>query len=159
MVEQIEAACRNIGYDSSCGACAEMFFTGSNCHEHDASCKTSMALRSPAQEGVGWSDVVENLKDANRRLARVEAYTGHWSTPWVGANQPDWYECACCGAKAGTPHRLPCPLVGWRPRHIPSSETKDCRTTCEYFPDECGGAHVGPCPHYKGRKPSSEEVK
>lgn len=38
--DQIEVACRNIGYDLTCGACAELFYTGEQLHAHDTWCKT-----------------------------------------------------------------------------------------------------------------------
>ena len=33
-LSDVETACRNIGYDSSCGACASFFFTGASFEEH-----------------------------------------------------------------------------------------------------------------------------
>ena len=41
-------ACKNIGYDLTCGACAELFFTGVRLHRHDDACAT-----------VGKSDELE----------------------------------------------------------------------------------------------------
>jgi hypothetical protein len=38
--EQLTQACKNIGFDLTCGACAEQFFTGSRMHDHDKSCST-----------------------------------------------------------------------------------------------------------------------
>jgi hypothetical protein len=39
-------ACENIGYDLTCGACAERFFTGGSWgSEHDTSCATIPALK------------------------------------------------------------------------------------------------------------------
>jgi len=38
--EQLKQACRNIGYDLTCGACASLFYTGMNTYEHDSSCST-----------------------------------------------------------------------------------------------------------------------
>lgn len=44
--EQAVIACRNIGYDLTCGACAERFFTGGWWGgEHDPSCETIPALK------------------------------------------------------------------------------------------------------------------
>lgn len=37
---ELEAACRNIGFDITCGACAAVFFTGIGASEHDAHCST-----------------------------------------------------------------------------------------------------------------------
>jgi hypothetical protein len=39
--EQLHQACANIGYDITCGACAELFFTGVCMHPHDPSCTTT----------------------------------------------------------------------------------------------------------------------
>jgi len=38
--EDLVRACRNIGYDLRCGACAEFFFTGALMHAHDPLCST-----------------------------------------------------------------------------------------------------------------------
>lgn len=38
--EQISVACRNVGINLQCGACAEMFYTGSTTIEHDHSTLT-----------------------------------------------------------------------------------------------------------------------
>lgn len=37
---QLTVACQNIGYDLRCGACAELFFTGSRLNAHDEGCTT-----------------------------------------------------------------------------------------------------------------------
>jgi hypothetical protein len=40
--EQLVAACKNIGFDLTCGTCAEIFYTGgSSGHAHDPSCFTA----------------------------------------------------------------------------------------------------------------------
>lgn len=39
---EVVRACKNIGYDLECGACAALFFTGSNDYEHKADCKTEL---------------------------------------------------------------------------------------------------------------------
>lgn len=39
--QELEQACRNIGFDLTCGACAERFFTGGSWSgEHDRVCQT-----------------------------------------------------------------------------------------------------------------------
>jgi hypothetical protein len=39
--EQLVAACKNIGFDLTCGACACLFYTGHDCvYEHDSKCWT-----------------------------------------------------------------------------------------------------------------------
>jgi len=44
--EDAIVACRNIGYDLSCGACAERFFTGGWWgSEHDEGCETIPELK------------------------------------------------------------------------------------------------------------------
>ncbi len=48
--EQAIQACRNIGFDLTCGACAEQFFTGSAMHKHDPGCKTMKPIRSQVAE-------------------------------------------------------------------------------------------------------------
>jgi hypothetical protein len=48
-MKDIEIACRNIGYDLSCGACAEIFFTGGSWGSaHDPTCST----KQPRKLGV-----------------------------------------------------------------------------------------------------------
>jgi len=48
--EEIEVACKNIGYDLSCGACAERFFTGGSWGtEHEETCATLAALKSTSR--------------------------------------------------------------------------------------------------------------
>ena len=37
---ECEIACRNIGYDLRCGACAEQFYTGARGHACDFYCST-----------------------------------------------------------------------------------------------------------------------
>ena len=52
---EIKEACKNIGYDIGCGACAELFFTGSCGHECDPECTsiTSINPRRPLIVKVG----------------------------------------------------------------------------------------------------------
>lgn len=35
---EVERACANVGIDLQCAACAELFFTGSTTHKHEAKC-------------------------------------------------------------------------------------------------------------------------
>lgn len=44
--DELVAACKNIDFDLTCGACACVFFTGHNIYDHDASCKTPPERRS-----------------------------------------------------------------------------------------------------------------
>jgi hypothetical protein len=44
--DEVVIACENIGYDLTCGACAERFFTGGSWgSEHDEGCATLPALK------------------------------------------------------------------------------------------------------------------
>lgn len=44
---QLKEACKNIGFDLRCGACAEVFFTGGSWgHEHDEGCETRYKYRA-----------------------------------------------------------------------------------------------------------------
>ena len=49
--DELIAACKNVGFDLSCGACACAFFTGhGGVYEHDAGCFTPKAVdRSAAK--------------------------------------------------------------------------------------------------------------
>jgi hypothetical protein len=38
--EEMVVACRNIGFDLTCGACASLFYTGTAPYAHDTSCQT-----------------------------------------------------------------------------------------------------------------------
>src|ERR1700677_5417728 len=40
-LDEVEKACKNIGFDLSCGRCAGILFTGSAAEEHDVGCTTS----------------------------------------------------------------------------------------------------------------------
>lgn len=39
--DEILAACRNLGYDLTCGQCASVFYTGAGTCPHDSSCSTT----------------------------------------------------------------------------------------------------------------------
>jgi len=41
--EETIVACKNIGFDLTCGACASLFYTGTSPYQHDAACKTESA--------------------------------------------------------------------------------------------------------------------
>lgn len=53
--EQLVQACKNIGFDLTCGGCAEQFYTGSRMHAHDESCATVKS--PPAAAGDQVTDV------------------------------------------------------------------------------------------------------
>lgn len=38
--DEIVIACKNIGFDIECGACAGLFYTGTSLGEHDPGCRT-----------------------------------------------------------------------------------------------------------------------
>ncbi len=38
--EELVVACRNIGYDLTCGQCASVFYTGAGTYPHDDTCGT-----------------------------------------------------------------------------------------------------------------------
>lgn len=40
-LDEIILACKNIGYDLKCGACAEVFFTGATLASHEAECSSA----------------------------------------------------------------------------------------------------------------------
>lgn len=46
--DELVVACNNIGYDLTCGACAELFYTSVRLHPHDEGCKTIGANNSNA---------------------------------------------------------------------------------------------------------------
>jgi hypothetical protein len=57
-LDVVIAGCKNLGYDLTCGACAEVFFTGGCMSEHDPGCSTVWGLRcqSPSiVEGPEWT--------------------------------------------------------------------------------------------------------
>jgi hypothetical protein len=43
---ELVAACRNIGFDLTCGQCASIFYTGVGVHPHDEACATVRASGS-----------------------------------------------------------------------------------------------------------------
>jgi hypothetical protein len=46
-VKEIEVACRNIGFDLTCGSCASLFYTGSSTYRHDTTCTTTLSKTEP----------------------------------------------------------------------------------------------------------------
>jgi hypothetical protein len=59
-VEKMVDACRNIGHDLLCGACASVFFTGASTATHDPTCRTR-------REDGRWSH-------CDRRLDELDNY-------------------------------------------------------------------------------------
>ncbi len=55
--DDLKQACKNIGFDLSCGACAEVFFTGSSSHSHADSCATHSEAR-------GFAETIDNVREA-----------------------------------------------------------------------------------------------
>ena len=56
-VEEMTIALKNIGFDLSCGACAELFYTGSRMHDHDERCFTN-------NEATAFAEVIDNVRAA-----------------------------------------------------------------------------------------------
>ena len=50
---EIEQACRNIGYDLSCGACASQFYTGSTLGPHTCARATKYGIAHPSGRPLG----------------------------------------------------------------------------------------------------------
>ena len=55
--DDLNQACKNIGFDLSCGECAAIFFTGSGGYSHDDSCTTHSAAR-------GYAETIDNVREA-----------------------------------------------------------------------------------------------
>lgn len=55
--DELRQACKNIGFDLTCGACGELFFTGSTSHSCDATCFTQSEAR-------GYAEVIDNVREA-----------------------------------------------------------------------------------------------
>ena len=55
--DALQQACKNIGFDLSCGECAAIFFTGSGGYSHDDSCTTHSAAR-------GYAETIDNVREA-----------------------------------------------------------------------------------------------
>lgn len=52
--DELLMACRNIGHDITCGACASLFYTGYGAYSHDKDCLTSAAPILPRDLIVEW---------------------------------------------------------------------------------------------------------
>lgn len=55
--DDLKQACRNIGFDLSCGECAAIFFTGSGGYSHSDSCTTHSEAR-------GFAETIDNVREA-----------------------------------------------------------------------------------------------
>lgn len=64
--DTIEAGCRNIGHDMTCGACAEIFWTGSTLASH--TCKAPPAQAIIVQYGVGMVTIEEHARAVREAL-------------------------------------------------------------------------------------------
>jgi hypothetical protein len=69
--DQIVAACENIGYDLTCGRCAEVFYTGGSGAPHDEGCKA----RTECEAANRLRGVLPHLKIATE-MARIEMPDG-----------------------------------------------------------------------------------
>lgn len=65
----VEQACKNIGFDLSCGACAELFFTGSRTYEHEETCAT---WRDAARLEHAWKQFT--AQPVQREVQTAEEY-------------------------------------------------------------------------------------
>ena len=80
--QQLLIACKNIGFDLSCGACAELFYTGTCLHEHDPSCSTSdRKSRKPISAELEISIILIYKADGsiNEGLEEVDGWKESWS--------------------------------------------------------------------------------
>ena len=84
--DQMVEACRNIGFDLTCGACACVFYTGhGGVYEHDVGCKTA-----------GVRDVTTTLTgDPNFRPSRVGEVGFAGMTTYHCPKHGDVIACAC----------------------------------------------------------------
>lgn len=55
--EELRSACRNIGFDLECGACAQLFYTGHGGAKHDEDCMTR-------DEAKSYAEVLDDIRDA-----------------------------------------------------------------------------------------------
>ena len=55
--DDLKQACKNIGFDLSCGECAAIFFTGWGGYSHDDSCTTHLEAR-------GLAETIDNVREA-----------------------------------------------------------------------------------------------
>ncbi len=84
--DDLKQACKNIGFDLSCGECAAIFFTGSGGYSHDDSCTTHLEARGFAEtidnvrEALG-QDVTHHLIVADDVKELVEAVEKHGGAP------------------------------------------------------------------------------
>lgn len=61
-LEEIEAACKNIGVDLKCGHCAAIFFTGMGASGHDLGCKTARPRSSDLADAAAMRIALDAAK-------------------------------------------------------------------------------------------------
>ncbi len=86
-------ACKNIGYDITCGACAELFFTGVRFHRHDEKCKTVKGEGTIVETTVHISGDSEGFPSLYDRTP--EGYVNNCALA-NGAEQKDCQVCVVC---------------------------------------------------------------
>lgn len=89
-VDQLAVACRNIGYDLACAACAATFFTGATTCRHDSTCRTRRLDGS-------WTH-------CGRRLDDLDNYCPVCGTSGSFAQVVDESSRTAEGAVPGDPH-------------------------------------------------------
>lgn len=55
--EELRQACKNVGLDITCGACAEQFYTGPTSRDHDETCFSNREART-------FAEVIDNVREA-----------------------------------------------------------------------------------------------
>jgi hypothetical protein len=93
---ELIVACKNIGFDLTCGSCAERFYTGSSMHAHDSRCASSV------------QDVVSGV---HRFRVTPELYSLAlaWATGVTDISQPG--ATVCVREQGGA--NIPCVIVEW----------------------------------------------
>lgn len=101
--EQLVIACRNIGYDLTCGQCASVFYTGIGIYPHDSTCKT------PKSEGAVTVTVCDgtgnDLGDCSHQRTMLKMPDGREVEQGGPEDRATWWTCTQCnftGPHVGT---------------------------------------------------------
>ena len=84
--EELIVACKNVGVDLSCGACAEVFFTGWRVHSCQESCVTWAPL------GTRQKDVPVDVDPAGTELVRAQRMVDGTHAVYVGSRIVDRWQ-------------------------------------------------------------------
>lgn len=77
--DQLMVACRNVGFDLRCGACASLFYTGYGDYQHDDNCHTT----------IPWSSMSATA------ILKALATAPQVASPWVKVRDYDiWGRCS-----------------------------------------------------------------